>query len=558
MLKRLFFLTVLTLTLVLSGCHKTSDPRLVEISETVSDHPREALEMLDSIDVTELSVGDRHFRDFLLIKARDKAYITHQSDSLYLDVLKYYDGHKGDKLYPEVLYYGGRVYSDLGDYPTALDFYQQARNVLSKMRDNEELKSRISSQTAQLLSKLRLYESALPYVEESIEYNNSQKQVPLSYNYQWLGTIYMHLGDYDKSLKNFHKALELAQNAPDSALLMTLIADLYYKKGEINEALKHIRNKPTSIDNIDLNYILATSAQIYQAAEMPDSARILSEELLDRNSDANKLIAQHIIVHQQIDEIKGLDSLKKNLNKYVALLESRYNKLDNEAFLIQNSMYNYSVHEKEMLMLKSRNSKMKLGLLSLAVVLFLLILIFFFVIKYKDSKKSNRLQRTIRIIDELLNKHNDSVLTNGRYDKRYQQLLDELNEKLNEVTKVVKLSESTSGSLVNSEIYKILEGKIRKGIGINYNSELWMMIEEEILKSYPQFKKNLLMLTKSKLTDDDLKLSFLIKMGFSPSEIAKLLCKKENTVTYRRKKLLQKLFPDIEDVRKLDYVVRLI
>ena len=59
-----------------------------------------------------------------MIKAADKAYIAHASDTGILRVVDYYRAHPDSTLYAESLYYAGRVYSDLGDSPTALKYFQ--------------------------------------------------------------------------------------------------------------------------------------------------------------------------------------------------------------------------------------------------------------------------------------------------------------------------------------------------------------------------------------------------------------------------------------------------
>ena len=105
---------LIPLILLIFGCSESShDRRLVHIAEIVSDEPEEALSCLDSICPDDLAEADRHYYDLLSIKANDKAYIDHTSDSLILDVLDYYASPDKEN-YPEALYYGGRVYSDLG------------------------------------------------------------------------------------------------------------------------------------------------------------------------------------------------------------------------------------------------------------------------------------------------------------------------------------------------------------------------------------------------------------------------------------------------------------
>ncbi len=145
---------VLTLA---AACNRMSmDSRLLKISKTIDNSPEEALASLDSIDYDKLSEDNRHYYDFLSLKARDKAYIAHTSDSLILDLIEYYSTDKNSKLYPEIIYYGGRVYSDLGDYPTSLFYFQQAADRLPKDCENQNLRCNVISQTGRLLNTLRL------------------------------------------------------------------------------------------------------------------------------------------------------------------------------------------------------------------------------------------------------------------------------------------------------------------------------------------------------------------------------------------------------------------
>ena len=144
-------ISLLCTYILFSGCsggYVTHDKYLDDIVGMVSDSPREALSKLDSIDAGTLSDRDRHFYDFLTIKARDKAYIVHDSDSLILTLIDYYSHHQEEGLYPEALYYGGRVYSDLGDSPTALRYFHDALDCISEDNESIDLKSAILSQTS--------------------------------------------------------------------------------------------------------------------------------------------------------------------------------------------------------------------------------------------------------------------------------------------------------------------------------------------------------------------------------------------------------------------------
>ncbi|MDE6026792.1 MAG: hypothetical protein K2G23_01810, partial [Muribaculaceae bacterium] len=94
-----FLLVSLLLCLLMAaGCSGPyrDDSRLRRAEEVLADPelPQErAIEMLDTLRAIpgrELSEGERHFRSFLMIKASDKGYISHTSDSLYLTVKDYF------------------------------------------------------------------------------------------------------------------------------------------------------------------------------------------------------------------------------------------------------------------------------------------------------------------------------------------------------------------------------------------------------------------------------------------------------------------------------------
>ena len=128
MITRIITSILFALIFVCCG-HNDPDSRLSNISLLCEQSPKEALDSLNAISKVSLSEKDRHFYDFLSIKVKDKAFITHTSDSLILKVINYESNHQGNGHYPEALYYGGRVYSDLGDYPTSLKYFQDALSV---------------------------------------------------------------------------------------------------------------------------------------------------------------------------------------------------------------------------------------------------------------------------------------------------------------------------------------------------------------------------------------------------------------------------------------------
>ena len=116
MSKSIRILQSLIICMIFSCCNNSNyDSSLARLENLSSISPSEALDSLYAIDYDKLSASDKHYHDFLSVKIADKAYMTHTSDSLILKVIDFESNHRSNGRYAEALYYGGRVYSDLGD-----------------------------------------------------------------------------------------------------------------------------------------------------------------------------------------------------------------------------------------------------------------------------------------------------------------------------------------------------------------------------------------------------------------------------------------------------------
>ena len=169
-IRNIFPVILFLAILAIGGCGSSPrDSRLSEIALIISDSPEDALKRLGDICPDSLSGSDRHYLDLLTIKAKDKAYIRHTSDSLILDVLSYASSHQSEGYYPEALYYAGRVFGDIGDYPTSLKYFQSALETMDENTSDITLKANTLSQISSILSHMRLYDEAIQYHEKVLE-----------------------------------------------------------------------------------------------------------------------------------------------------------------------------------------------------------------------------------------------------------------------------------------------------------------------------------------------------------------------------------------------------
>ena len=552
--------------IVLSGCrHQVHDHRLERIAAIVSENPHVAMDSLASIDRETLSGTDRHYYDFLTVKSRDKAYVRHTSDSLYLSVLDYYTKHRDDPLYPEVLYYGGRVYSDLGDYPTALSYFQRTLDELpdkTRERDILDFKANVLSQTGRLLTCLGLYQEAVPYVESSIEIDKELKDtISLAYDLQLLGSIYKSCEDYSNSKQFYLEALKLSEAIPGiSAISRHNIADIERKTGNIDSALIYFHNTKEEIDNRSRNNMLVTGARIYKEKGDLDSAYYYGLELINSIEPPNKLIGYEIILSPELRKYVPKDSIDSYFSHYRTMLVSYYNDSQHRSVINQQNMYNYLRHVREKEKIKKEKDKVWLWLLGSIASLLLISLVFFYHIG-RSRKRLLDLQIALDNIETLqasgeniakkLESKQEEVISN---EKELREVLKQKLSALYEQHKVKVIRKE----LVCSEAYKKLLDHIRNRESIGSGDYLWQEIEDAVEEAYPDFKRNLLLLTKNNLKRTDLQIALLIKCEIAPKEIASLLNITKGGVVSRREALSVRIYGEKMGSHYIDGILRLL
>lgn len=579
--------TIIATLFLLLGCSENKhDERLMRIAETVSEAPEEALDSLNSIDCSTLSTADSHFYDFLTLKACDKAYILHTSDSLYLRIYDYYSHRKDDELYPEVLYYGGRVYSDLGDYPTALGYFQRSVDCLSDNDRNPDLRSRAFSQTGRLLTNLRLYDEAIPYIEAALDVNRQTKDTTnLIYNLQLLGGTYLRAGDYAPAETYFRESLELCEHrsAPHQTVISRIyLAAVKYKLEQTDSALLFIRNTPENVKQINRNSALAYASNIYLDAGLLDSAYMYSHELISSPDPQNKQIGYQVILSPELRSFIHPDSLDKYIDEYRGLLEGFYNENENELAINQQSLYNYQLHEREKNKAEKSNEKLWrwiIGFIFAVSTMMIVILL----LKNKNKKNIIELQQAIQYISDLereIKKAQNAPLcateretagktSNPEETNNTHVLPDAAKNTESELrallkNKLMALYESSNdktavpSAIYESEPYQELLKQISSGKSIKENDGLWSELEETVLKVSPRFKTNLNLLTLGKLTVLDLHTALLIKCGIKPSQMTILLGRSNGAIISRRESLCVKIFDEKLGVKVIDKVIRLL
>ena len=562
------FLLSLLVVAATAGCSRTKpDAALTRVSAIVSDDPERAVAMLDSIDTGKLTDADRHLHDFLTIKALDKAYVTHESDSLILDVIDYYSSRPKDPIYTESLYYGGRVYTDLGDYPTALRYYHNALDNLDVSTDTTNLSVRLNSQIGMLFETLRLYDKAKSYYEAVLKQKLAeQDSVVIVYTLQRLGGISHECGEQELADSFLTKSLDYAVSLPEyfPAMSKVILAAVKSEKGDLKTALSFIRNTPDRVKPISRNVALAHAADIYLEAGIMDTAYMYAHELVANEDMLNKKTGYRILTSSEFRKFLHPDTLDKYYADYKQVLEDYFNDNRNELTLLQKSKYDYSLHERESIKAREEKERMRwlaTGSSFLVVILVLTILL----IKYRNKSNLVRLHEALDSLEVLKRQLSlapnmeAGQATEGPMNGETRNTESALRQRLRQ--ELMDLYEASghqgiSPIILESEVYSEIQRLLKEGKPMK--GEIWDELEKVVLSASPNFMDNLELLTQNRITSVDREAALLIKCGFRPTDMTVLLSLSNGGVISRRESLGIKIFDEKESAKVVTGIIRLL
>ena len=563
------FLLSLLVVAATAGCSRTKpDAALTRVSAIVSDDPERAVAMLDSIDTGKLTDADRHLHDFLTIKALDKAYVTHESDSLILDVIDYYSSRPKDPIYTESLYYGGRVYTDLGDYPTALRYYHNALDNLDVSTDTTNLSVRLNSQIGMLLEKLWLFDKAIPYLEEVLRVGMQDRDsVDIVYTLQRLGGISYECGKYDKADSILTRSLDYAVTLPESysALSKVWLSAVKLEEGDLTMALALIRNSLPYVKPVSRDIALAQAADIYCAAGILDTAYMYAHELATNENMTNRKTGYRILTSPEFGPYLHPDTLRQYYINYKSVLEDEFNDNHNQLALLQKSKYDYSLHERDSLKVRKEKEWVE----RIASFFAILVVILAFAVLYIKYQNKSNLVRLHEALDnlEVLQKTlktssqygNENSLNEQTHEHKVENSEEELIQRMRQ--QLLDMSEDSdqlnfNPAILKSDVYSeiqalLMSEKIMKG-------DVWNELERVVSVLSPDFIMNLRLLTQNKLTRVDRQTALLIKCGFRSSDMCILLGISHGAVGSRRNSLGMKILGKKTDAQTINNVIRLL
>ena len=535
-----------------AGCGRAGHGEALDrIGALVEDDAAAAASALDSLDRGVMDEAQGNYYDFLKLKSDDKRYERHKSDSTIVRLLEYY---RGTEMEAEVTYYAGRVYSDLGDYPTALRYFQDANEMIKGDKRKLALRSHVMSQTGRLLNDMRLYREAIPYLEETIALDsalNCAKDLPL--DNQLLGAVYMHLKEYEQAERYFRKALSQATNGNDSTIIGAYIANMEYERGDTASALRAARGLSERCMDHDRNYILAIASRIYHRAGIQDTAVMYATQLIERNEPANKINGYHILLKPDLRKMIAADSLDSYLRNYTRLLEKRSDKNMADQVIYQQSRYNYMLHARETERIAAEKQTLQRWLFVAGIVVLVIVVIAVYY-KYRAVIRKAQLATAQNLLLTLDREHKET-LTELSHIKDGVSMKDML-KKLSEQMHSRALKEMSR--IAESEAYSKIMSALREDKIIQLNDSVWGELDECVRREGRSFDEIISGPIRISLTDMEYAVLLLTKAGFSSADASKILGRAKNSLSHQRNQLRKKVFFDQIDKEELTNAIMML
>lgn len=556
----IFVSLAMLLNILASGCTNESVEDRLDAAESVIDtRPDSALALLSDIPVSDLSDNHRALHALLSVKATDRLYIPHTNDSAAMVALDYYGNGKPSLRAAEAHYYVGRVNYDTRHYTRALKGFHEALRTLEETGTNSiaaiRLKSAIVSQQAQLLSRIQLHREAVPFYREAIRYDSILADtLNLFYDMSDLAFVLMQMQRGDSARIILNQILPICHGLTPSSATETyaLMASSYLRDKQYDLAAKYLDSINPHINPSDNSPTLSVIAQIYDKSGQPDSAahyaRILKTKP-DNQLAAHIILANHSLASGNIDTIAAYhDSLAQFA---VRMIDRHTSNLNLPGYMF----YRLMTSEVDNSRLKRRNDRLTFSVLILSLGAAVCVIVILAIL-YRRSYRKQKDGEAVSQIQQVILTHEPaqivSKLSSSDSGDPRDTLVDSLLLRMEELAQRPYM---LPASLRESPVVRHLKDMIAANQPLASTPTLWNDLEEAIVSVAPDFKPSIVLLLGNPSVND-YHTALLIKAGFTPTEIATLLCRSKGTISSNRQRMCERIFKRKINNTLFDNIIR--
>ena len=555
------FIALLTCLIGISSCHRPANypAELLSADSLCFVDPESALTLLQHLEpqMSEAPKATKMYYDLLCIKAADKAYITHTSDSLILSLVDYYEKGDDPELLPQAYYYAGRVYRDLNDAPQALTYFQKGLAA----SDKEQVSSVLYAQMGEIYFYQSLYPEALQMYTEAYKQDAVNKDtLGMLLDLRDMAFTHRTLQQADSAFYYLNQAKHLAEQYGDDemrGLMASQLAGLYNQQGDYEEASRQIEQALRYIGEADKYSAYDVYANILlNKGELKD-ARNYYEKMLEAEEapvrlDAYNGLATIAAMNHQADDYLRYFEL------YKACSDSIRRTNATESVSRMNAMYDYQLREKENIRLQKQNEQHRQLLQWIGFIASILLLLLIIYIQHNRRKRlrmKHNLEK-LQLLQEDQYKQSEAFIEANK--EKIAQLQTQLDEANQENEGLAEQMERQKEQLKNANLVAEIKQEERKQAEtLIRESALMRHLEQRIQNEEhlsakdikeieklldgvcPEFRPHLRGL--GDMNPLEYQVSLLLKLGIPPAGISTLVLRDKSTVSAIRRRLLKKI-----------------
>lgn len=554
--------------------------RADSIMNADDDSAKVAIRMLDGVkpQLLEFSKAQKMRYELLRHKAMNKAYISFTSDSIMKEVVDYYDRHGSANERMLANYVLGCVYRDMHEVPLALEYYNKAAEQADTTAADCDYGTlyRVYSQMGFLFSKQYLPYQLLDAFGKAEKYACLAKDtLNAIINYQNRGDAYDYLGKKDSVVAINLRSAKMFKRIGDNynaAIALGCNYSYYIEKKDTVNAKKAFEAYFSTGYEGNLNYedskayVLCQKGMYYMFTGQLDSAcYILKQSLKSCKSFSNKAATTKALAHYYAKVNQTSLAMK------YALQSSEYN--DSDLVAVRKTqlqqtqaMYDYGRNQ-EIARIADQKAKrsmqMNYMIVLACVILFLLLS---YIYRKQLALKKKKIAVSKKLYEDSLQKlkrlQEEKAKLVAENDNKLAHVITEKENTINKLkAEINDLQEKYSLSSVSNVELALMDSSVCKKIKFievhpskKMSDEDWKELADTVEKTIPNFIPRL----KNKLNDKDYQICLLIRLGFSTSLIARLLCLSDAAISKSRKTMLKKLCGKIGKPKDFDkYVLQI-
>lgn len=389
-----------------------------------------------------------------------------------------------------------------------------------------------------------------------------KEEVPLykAHYYSSLGELYRLQNLNELSTKYYTMAIDTftsCQNVGGVANSSVNLAIALEEVGEIERIEPYLEKAYINAKQIEdveiLSYYYILKAKLNLNNKAYKQALLYIDTAFAYSSKIEELSIRKDILEVEYSVYEALKDYKKSFDSYkeYEILEDSLKSIENaskiEEIGLKKSMQflekEKEVQHQKLLFSKQRehNSKIKLYLVLLIFTLVLILFISFYFLRINKLNK----EKELAVKNESLEKLNNELiaLKLEKIEKDKKVLESEVNEKNNRIKSLVHSINQKNDLLDNlseEPIFKERQDLLKKLKKVIDSEEERTFFNEEINQMNTNFYHKLKE-RFSNLSDNDLKLSSMLKMGLSSKEMATLLSISSSSVDVARSRLRKKM-----------------